>query len=230
MRNQPARHTPGCMTAKTPRVSCALAVLMLPLLLQAPIRADTPEGLPEAHRTVDQVTREVIDLIRYTQTQEEIHIPTFKAAVYELLNPRLDWVGFSRGVMGKHYVDASESQRTEFVDSVRLMLIDFYAIAMLRLQDQTMRVLPPSRPPRNPNRVKVDLEFVSSDGQAIPIVFDMRRTEEDGDWRLVNINLSGINLGLTWRNQFARKVDETGDLDQAIIAFAKEVEAASPGA
>ncbi len=198
------------------------------LFAQGSAWADAPDALPEPHRTVDQVTRDVIGLIRETQDQQEIDLPKFKQQVYELLNPRLDWVGFSRGVMGKHYAGATEAQRVEFVESVRVMLLEFYAAAMLRLQDQTMSVLPPSEPPSNPNRVNVNLEFVGADGQAIPIVFYMRRTAGDETWRLVNINLSGINLGLTWRNQFGRIMDMTADLDQTIIDFSKAVEEASP--
>lgn len=212
------------LMVKTPLLFlCALL-----LFAQGSARSDAPETLSEPHRTVDQVMRDIIGLIRKTQGQQEVDLPRFKQEVYELLNPRLDWVGFSRGVMGKHYAGATEAQRVEFVQSVRTMLLEFYAAPMLRLQDQTMRVLPPSGPPSNPNRVNVDLEFVGSDGQAIPIVFYMRRTQGDETWRLVNINLSGINLGLTWRNQFGRIMDMTGDLDQAIIDFAKAVEEASP--
>jgi len=177
---------------------------------------------------VDDVTRQVIALIRDTQTREQVDVQAFKADIYELLNPRLDWVGFSRGVMGQHFQAATEVQRTGFVESVRVMLLDFYAAAMLRLQDQEIRVLMPKAPPSNLNRVNVNLEFVGSDGQAIPIVFYMRRTSEGAEWKLVNINLAGINLGLTWRNQFGRIMDVTGDIDQAIIEFAAAVIAASP--
>ncbi len=206
-----------------------LSIVAVLLFAQVPLHAEEEsEVLPQPHRLVDQVTREVIDLIRETQEQEEVDVLEFRQGIYALLNARLDWVGFSRGVMGKHYADATDGQRVQFVESVRVMLLEFYAAAMLRLQDQTMSVLPPSAPPSNPNRVNVDLEFVGSDGQAIPIVFYMRRTSEQGEWRLVNINLSGINLGLTWRNQFGRIMDITGDIDQAIMEFAKAVEEASP--
>lgn len=184
--------------------------------------------LPEAHQVVGKVTGEVFSLIRETQGQGDIDVKSFKADVYELLNPSLDWTGFSRGVMGAHYAGASNEQRDAFVVSVRAMLLEFYAEAMLKLQDQELRVLPPSEPPSNPNRVNVDLEFVGQDGSVIPIVFYMRKSPDDGAWRLVNLNLSGINLGLTWRSQFGRIMDTTGDIDQAVIEFAEAVEAASP--
>ena len=215
----------------------ALTRICLPLLLvvctfslNANTNADANQvsDLPEAHQVVDKVTRQVIGLIRDTQTQENVDVDAFKQDVYALLNPRLDWQGFSRGVMGAHYAEATDAQRAGFVESVRVMLLDFYAAAMLRLQDQEMRVLMPKAPPSNPNRVNVDLEFVGADGQAIPIVFNMRRTSADGEWKLVNINLAGINLGLTWRNQFGRIMDVTGDIDQAIIEFAAAVQEASP--
>ncbi len=209
----------------------ALLKFCAPLLLAVcvfPLHAEETSELPEPHQVVDDVTRQVIALIRDTQTREQVDVQAFKADIYELLNPRLDWVGFSRGVMGQHFQAATEVQRTGFVESVRVMLLDFYAAAMLRLQDQEIRVLMPKAPPSNLNRVNVNLEFVGSDGQAIPIVFYMRRTSEGAEWKLVNINLAGINLGLTWRNQFGRIMDVTGDIDQAIIEFAAAVIAASP--
>ncbi len=212
-------------------MNALLKVCLPPLLLAAcafPLHAQESSQLPEPHRVVDDVTRQVIALIRDTQTQGEIDVEDFKADVYELLNPRLDWVGFSRGVMGAHFQSASDAQRSRFVTSVRVMLLDFYAATMLRLRDQQIRVLMPKAPPSNPNRVNVDLEFVGSDGQAIPIVFYMRRASEGGEWKLVNINLAGINLGLTWRNQFGRIMDVTGDIDQSIIEFAEAVRQASP--
>ena len=205
-----------------------ICILVLLATLAIPLHAEEVAELPEAHRAVNDVTRQVIALIRETQTQDEADLEAFKQDVYALLNPRLDWEGFSRGVMGKHFAGASEAQQRGFVVSVRSMLLDFYAAAMLRLQDQEMRVLMPEAPPSNPNRVNVDLEFVGADGQAIPIVFYMRRTSDKGEWKLVNINLAGINLGLTWRNQFARNMDMAGDLDQAIIDFAAAVREASP--
>ena len=208
--------------------------LMLMLLAVASVVSATSSGqesteLPEAHQVVNEVTGQVFTLIRETQQRDEIDLESFKGEVYKILNPRLDWTGFSRGVMGAYYASASEEQRAIFVESVRSMLLEFYAAAMLKLRDQELHVLPPSEPPSNPNRVNVDLEFVAEDGSVIPIVFNMRKIPEDGAWRLVNLNLSGINLGLTWRSQFGRIMDTTGDIDQAIVEFAEAVEAASPG-
>ena len=216
-------------TTRRLQAACLCAVFLVAALLTTKTRGEEAQALPEAHRVVAEVTGEVFDLIRATQSQQEINITNFKADVFELLNPRLDWTGFSRGVMGAHFAAASDEQRLAFVDSVRSMLLEFYAEAMLRLRDQELRVVPPSRPASNPNRVNVDLEFIGADGSVIPIVFYMRRTTDDNVWRLVNINLSGINLGLTWRSQFGRIMDTTEDLDQAIMEFAAAVEAASPG-
>lgn len=211
------------------QAACLCVVLFLAGLVTTQVHGEETHALPEAHRVVAEVTGEVFDLIRETQAQEHIDIRIFKADVYDLLNPRLDWAGFSRGVMGVHFANASDEQRDSFVESVRSILLEFYAEAMLRLRDQELRVVPPSGPSSNPDRVNVDLEFVGADGSVIPIVFYMRRASGDNTWRLVNINLSGINLGLTWRSQFGRIMDTAGDIDQAIIQFAAAVEAASLG-
>ena len=225
---RPSKTKVADMNARLP-TACLCFLLVVASLVTARVHGEEMQELPEAHRVVAEVTEQVFALIRETLKQEEIDVASFKAEVYHLLNPRLDWTGFSRGVMGAHFADATDEQRATFVESVRSMLLEFYAEAMLKLRDQELRVVPPSGPPSNPNRVNVDLEFIGSDGSVIPIVFYMRRTPEDHAWRLVNINLSGINLGLTWRSQFGRIMDTTGELDQAIVEFAAAVEAASPG-
>ena len=207
-----------------------LLLLALFAFVSAAGGAEQSSELEGAHLVVDTVTTEVFSLIRETQQRGDIDREAFRDDVYELLNPRLDWTGFSRGVMGAHFANAGTEQREAFVVSVSSMLLEFYAEAMLRLRNQKLRVLMPSEPPANPNRVSVDLEFVGQDGGVIPIVFYMRKSPRDGAWRLVNLNVSGINLGRTWRSQFSRIMDRTGDMDQAIIEFAEAVEAASPDA
>lgn len=48
------------------------------------------------------------------------------------------------------------------------------------------------------------------------IQFSLRRAD-DGQWQVRNIIMNGVNIGLTFRNQFASAMDTTGgDLDEVI--------------
>ena len=48
-----------------------------------------------------------------------------------------------------------------------------------------------------------------------PISYKLRKN--DKDWKIVNIIINGVNLGLTFRNQFqALAVSQNGDIDATL--------------
>ncbi len=53
-----------------------------------------------------------------------------------------------------------------------------------------------------PDRDSVKMEVHSKEGKIYPVIYSMR-LGDDGSWRMYNIIINGINIGLTYRNQFA---------------------------
>ncbi|MEM8769011.1 MAG: ABC transporter substrate-binding protein, partial [Pseudomonadota bacterium] len=59
---------------------------------------------------------------------------------------------------------------------------------------------------------------IRSEGDVYPVIYSMAKSEEAG-WQVRNIIINGINMGLTYRNQFASAVKDPaygGDMDKAI--------------
>lgn len=55
-------------------------------------------------------------------------------------------------------------------------------------------------------------------GEKIPVAFQL--VDKGSQWKIRNINVAGIDLGLQFRNQFAANVKRNGNnLDKAIATF-----------
>lgn len=153
----------------------------------------------------------------------------FYRAVRDVLDPVVDFDSFSRGVMAVHYKKASPEQRVRFRDTFKDALVRTYGKALLNYGDEKIDVLPPSKPSRQPDRDSVTME-VWSEGKMYPVVYSMRRDGE-GHWRMANIVINGINIGLTYRNQFATAMkapQNRGDIDLVISDWGKTIADVDP--
>ena len=71
----------------------------------------------------------------------------------------------------------------------------------------------------------VTLDFLHN-GEKIPVSFQL--PDKGTQWKVRNINVAGIDLGLQFRNQFAATVQRNGgDLNKAIATFKPDADAAT---
>ncbi len=188
--------------------------LLAGLLLFA--AAPAPAQNPEAEAVVEKTTAEMLALIEEAKLYVDDDPERFYVAVEELLRPVVDFPRFARSVMAAYYKRATPEQRERFAEGFKWSLVRTYARALTEFTDNDARILPSDRPPTRPDRVSVRQE-IRSGGEVYPVVYSMVLT--DGRWRVRNIIINGVNMGLTYRNQFASAVKDPaygGDLDRAI--------------
>jgi len=207
------------------RFTGSLALLILSLISASSI-ADT--GAPEdpASRTAEQqvvkASDDVVALIDVAQGYAKEDPERFYREVEALLRPVVDFDSFARSVMAVYYKQANDEQRRRFADTFRWGLVRTYALALIEFNDEGEVVLvPPDRPPRSPKRQTVKMEIRSASGEVYPVLYSMG-LGKDGIWRVRNIIVNGINMGLTYRNQFASAMNDQqygGDMDLVIDAW-----------
>jgi phospholipid transport system substrate-binding protein len=170
-----------------------------------------------AEELVESTTDEMLVLIKAAEEYVDEDPEQFYVEVEALLRPVIDFPRFARSVMAVHYRDATPEQRERFAEGFKWSLVRTYALALTEFNNGDVRIVPSERPPRRPDRASVKQEIRSS-GEIYPVVYSMAQSE-DGEWRLRNIIINGINMGLTYRNQFASAVNDPrygGDMDRAI--------------
>ncbi|KGT47093.1 MULTISPECIES: phospholipid-binding protein MlaC [Acinetobacter] len=147
-----------------------------------------------------------------------------KSIVRQNLDPYIDSQAFTRIVMGTYATNqySTAAQRAKFEHNFRETLIENYGSAFAKYSNQTY-TMRPYKDTGSKNPV-VTIDF-HNNGEKIPVSFQL--ADKGSQWKIRNINVSGIDLGLQFRNQFAATVKRNGgNLDKAIANFKPDAEAA----
>lgn len=176
------------------------SVLFFVLMLSAvlPAQASAPQG-PRA--VVTDTANELLAIIEEAKGYFEQEPQRFYDNVERILEPAVDMRRFAAGVMAKYYRVATREQRRRFLEVFKDSMIRTYAKGLLAFSNEEIRVLDARAPSRDPDRESVEMEVIAVDGTVYPIIYSMRRGKDD-QWRITNVTVNGINLGLTFRNQF----------------------------
>lgn len=144
------------------------------------------------------------------------------AIVRQNLDPYVDGQAFTRIVMGTYANSSTPAQRAKFEQNFRNTLIENYGSAFAKYTNQSYTMRPyKSTGAKNP---VVTLDF-NNKGEKIPVSFQL--ADHGSQWKIRNINVSGIDLGLQFRNQFAANVKRNGgNIDKAIATFQPNADAA----
>ena len=84
-----------------------------------------------------------------------------------------------------------------------------------QFKDEEIIVSPPKHKSNSPNKVKVDIEIVTS-SKSYPGVYSMY-LDKNNEWKIINIIVNGINLGLTFRSQFYSLMEKNNNDISTVI-------------
>lgn len=215
-------------------MSRLLALLMLPASLLLAVAAPATvsaaaAGLPPPHQVVEKATREVLDRIvrdRALFRKDPAHL---NVIIEENLAPYVDFDRIARRIMARHFQAATPAQRERFAQVFKASLVRAYGTALADYNDQRFVVLAPGRGDVEADRATVRMEVTLSDGKVYPISYSMF-LDPKGAWKLENLVLNGINLGLTYRNNFAELMERhRGNIDKVIEAWSSVVDREKDG-
>jgi phospholipid transport system substrate-binding protein len=180
---------------------------------------------PDPRILIRQTADTLIGVIKEGKTYFPKDPERFYSEVQKVLDPTIDFDTFSRGVMALYYKRATPAQREQFEATFKTGLIRTYGKALLDFGDESIVVLPADRPQTQPDRDSVKMEVHSKEGKIYPVIYSMR-LGDDGSWRMYNIIINGINIGLTYRNQFTSAMnapENKGSLDAVIGGWGETI-------
>ena len=176
------------------------------------------------HETVRRASELLLDVIEESQAYAETDEARFYSAVTEVLDPFVDFTAIARSVMAVHYKRATDEQRERFTTSFKSGLVRTYAKALLEFGDGGVDVIPPTTAPRNPERPTVKMEIRTTSGKVYPVSYSMA-LDKRGQWRMRNVIINGINIGLTFRSQFSAAMKKKkNNVDSVVDGWAALVE------
>ncbi|WP_350643956.1 ABC transporter substrate-binding protein [Acinetobacter sp. ANC 5378] len=173
---------------------------------------------------VKKVADSLISRLKADNAKLQNNPAAVKAIVRQNLDPYIDSQSFTRIVMGTYATNqySTAAQRAQFERNFRETLIENYGSAFAKFSNQSYS-LRPYKDTNSKNPV-VTMDF-NNKGEKIPVSFQL--VDKGNQWKIRNINVSGIDLGLQFRNQFASTVKlNGGNLDKAIANFKPDADVA----
>ena len=149
---------------------------------------------------IDENAQKMVRVLTEVSSLFETDRVLYENKIKEIFEPMIDFRRVAASVMGKkYYLLATKEERAEFVLIFRDSLLDTYAETLAQWGDSTITTEFPKNKEELSKNVEVK-QTLDTGTSKYPISYKLRKSK-DG-WKIVNIIINGVNLGLTFRNQF----------------------------
>lgn len=202
-------------------------------LLLVALAVSAGAAVLEPHQVVQQTTEQVLTIVNEERASYEKEPERFHQRIEAAMSPAVDFSGFARGVMGR-YASAqrynalkTDAERAEFRAQVERFtttfkrgVIDTYAKGLFKFNGQRIETLPGK--PGAGGSVTVKQQIYGDNPKPYVVQYTMRK-DSKGNWVVRNVLVEGINLGQTYRNQFATAMQQNkNDIDRVIDGWRVE--------
>ncbi|MDC1081916.1 ABC transporter substrate-binding protein [Gammaproteobacteria bacterium] len=155
----------------------------------------------DPYNFIDSNAQKMVFVLTKNSELFETDRETYEQKIKDIFEPMIDFRRVAASVMGKkYYLLATKEQRAQFVEIFKDSLLDTYAETLAQWGDSTISTQFQddfSYKELKTVEVKQTLDTGSS---KYPISYKLRKDKEG--WKIINIIINGVNLGLTFRNQF----------------------------
>ena len=178
-------------------------VYALGLPLAALAADETPDAL------IRRLSVDVLNTVRADKAIQAGDIDKVIALVDKTVMPNVNFRRMTAAAVGPGWRQATPEQQKRLQDEFKILLVRTYAGALAQVSDQTVRIKP-LRAAADDKDVLVRTEIV---GKGDPIQLDYRLEKTPGEgagWKIYNLNVLGVWLVETYRNQFAQEINAKG--------------------
>ena len=172
------------------------------------------------HEFIDSKAQEMVQVLKENNELFYSDKDAYENKIKIIFEPIIDFRRVSALVMGKkYYVASTKDQRSRFIEIFKDSLLDTYSETLAQWQDQKIvTIFPKDTQFTNQVIVKQNLYTSSS---VYPIKYTLRK--DGNEWKIINIVVNGVNLGLTFRNQFRALADNNnGDMNLTIASWVSD--------
>ncbi len=172
---------------------------------------------------VEQLSNEVLTEVRADPKMKAGDINAISALVDEKMMPHVNFERMTALAVGRPWREATDAQKQSLMKEFRTLLIRTYSNAFSTVKDHKIQM----RPYRGDDTKKdtvVRSQVVASGTE--PIQLDYRLEKSGETWRIYDVNVLGVWLVQTYRNQFAQEISANG-IDGLIKSLAAKNAAAA---
>lgn len=180
-----------------------LAWLMAALFLM-PLAAAAQEA-PNA--LIERLSNEVLDKLKADKDIQAGNVRKLNELVDGVVMPHVNFRRMTALVVGRNWRSATPEQQKQLMAEFRTLLLRTYAGALSQVGDQKVR-MKPFRADAADTDVIVRSEVLQPRGE--PVQLDYRMEKAADGWKIYDVNVLGVWLVETYRNQFAQEISQKG--------------------
>lgn len=185
-------------------------------------------GTAVAGPTADEMIRSTVNALIGELQERRMELEADHGALYalveEIVVPTIAVTKVSRLILGPHWKTASQDQRERFKAGFKNLLMRSYATAMFKYTgEQELRFGTVTI--RAEGRIAVvPTELVLPAQESVPIEYYCL-LDSDGGWKIYDIQIDGISMIISYRNQYREYIDANGldALVESLEAKASEI-------
>jgi phospholipid transport system substrate-binding protein len=181
-----------------------------------------------AYDVIETTTARIMVVVKAAPDYADEDPERYYRELQPLLDEVVDFSGFSRAVMGQYATKqtyksldkagqkALRAQVKRFTEIMRVGLVRTYGKGLVAFGGSKTEVQRPEDVEDTGSSMSVTQLIYGDAAEPYVIQYQMRKNKS-GDWKLRNLIVETINLGVIYRNQFqAAAQDHQGDIDAVI--------------
>lgn len=173
----------------------------------APFGVLAADEAPDA--LIKRLSTDVLATVKSDKAIQSGDLAKIIGLVDKTVMPNVNFRRMTAAAVGPGWRQATPEQQKRLQDEFKILLVRTYAGALAQVSDQTIQVKPLRADPADKD-VLVRTEIV---GRGDPIQLDYRLEKTPGDgagWKIYNLNVLGVWMVDTYRNQFAQEINAKG--------------------
>ena len=176
----------------------------------APASAQSPAGataIEAPDLMVQRLSNDVLERIRTDRDIQNGDLRRVSEFVDATVMPKVDFARMTALAVGRNWRQATPEQQKQLMAEFRALLLRTYSGALSSARDVTLRLRPLRADPAD-TEIVVRSEILRPRSEPIQLDYRLQRTAEG--WKIYDVNVLGIWLVESYRNQFAQEVTANG--------------------
>lgn len=189
------------------------AVLAILATFTAPPAARAEDG--GARAFLQQLGNDTIATFSDKSLTREQAVEKFRG----FLHRGFDVPYIGRWVLGRYWNQASVEEQAEYLKLFEGLIVETYANRFADYKGETFRIA--SSRPEGEEDTSVQTQITRPDGP--PVLVEWRVRHRDGQYRIIDVAVEGVSMGITQRSEFASVIQSSGGVAGLIQALKKRV-------
>ena len=165
-----------------------------------------------------QLVQKLGDTALMSLTGKDINRATREKRVREILRNNFDLETIGRFAMGTYWREASDAQKTEYMDLFEDMIVQTYTSRFEDYSGQTLKV--GTAVESGSKDVLVSSQVVQKNGP--PVNLEWRVRDKDGVLKVIDVVVEGVSMSVTQRSDFSAVIQRGGGSIEALLSSLRE--------